>query len=126
MLEMHGVSRLVASFNDVIPGFVFSGVFFPEKTLSEKPEQVRAFLRGLVRSFEFMRAEEAQAREFIPKYVKVEREVAFASALRDFSGNGRVPDSQLEKQLGLMRDFKLIDEMVPVGNVVDYSFLPAR
>lgn len=126
MLEMHGVSRLVASFNDVIPGFVFSGVFFPEKTLAEKPQQVRAMLRGLVRSFEYMRAQEAQARELIPKYVKVEREVAFASALRDFSGNGVVPDAQLEKQLELMREFKLIDELVPVGKVVDYSYLPVR
>jgi len=71
-----------------------------------------------------MRAQEDQARELIPKYVKVERQVAFASALRDFSGNGRVPDAQLEKQLELMREFKLIDEMVPVTKVVDYSYLP--
>ena len=98
MLEAHGASRLLVTFNDVIPGFVFGGIFFTNEFINQHPDQVRAFLRGLVEAFDFIRKNEAKARERIPKYSHVEPEVAKKSAIRQFE-DGREPREQLIKQM---------------------------
>jgi len=123
MLEMHGASRLLISFNDAIPGFIFSGLFFTDKYLKENPEKVRAFLRGLVKAFDYIKNNEAKARQWIPKYAGVEMTVAMKSALRHFE-DGREPAEQIYRQQELMIRNGHLPEIVPVEKFVDYSYLP--
>ncbi|HBZ54891.1 MAG TPA: hypothetical protein DEO88_05760 [Syntrophobacteraceae bacterium] len=123
MLEAHGASRLLVTFNDAIPGYVFGGIFFSNEFINRHPEQVKAFLRGLVNAFEFIRKDEAKARETIPKYAHVERDVAMKSAIRQFE-DGREPKAQLSKQMELMVRYGFLSEPVPIEKVVDYSYLP--
>jgi ABC-type nitrate/sulfonate/bicarbonate transport system substrate-binding protein len=125
MLEMHGASRLLTSFNDAIPGYVFSGLFFTEKYLKKNPEKVRAFLRGLIKAFKYIQANETEARKWIPKYTGVEMAVAMKSALREYS-DGREPEESLYRQQGIMRKIGYLPEKVPVEKIVDYSFLPEK
>jgi ABC-type nitrate/sulfonate/bicarbonate transport system substrate-binding protein len=124
MLEMHGVSRRLASFNDIVPGYVFSGVYFSEKFIAAHPDQVRAFLRGLTRSFEFIKKHEAKARSYLPKYTGVSEDVAQRSALRDLSGGGRVSMDTLNRQQDLLLKFGLIERKVSLDRIIDYAFLP--
>ncbi len=123
MLEVHGASRLLTSFNDAIPGYVFSGLFFTEKYLKKNPEKVKAFLRGLVKAFEYIQANEEKARKWIPKYTGVEMSVAMKSALREYS-NGREPEESLYRQQEIMRKMGYLPEKVSVEKIVDYSYLP--
>jgi ABC-type nitrate/sulfonate/bicarbonate transport system substrate-binding protein len=123
MLEMHGASRLLTSFNDAIPGFIFSGLFFTDEYLGEHPEKVRAFLRGLVEAFDFIRNHDTEARKWIPKYAGVEMDVAMKSALREFN-DGRESEEQIYRQQAMMIQMKFLPEKVPVGKFVDYQYLP--
>lgn len=123
MLESHGATRMLISFHDVIPGFVFSGVFFMEEYLQNNPEKVRAFMRGLMKACDFIRKDEEKAREWIPKYVHLERDVAMKSALREFT-DGREPDTLIIKQCELMIQHNFIDKKVQLDKFIDYSFLP--
>jgi len=123
MLESHGASRLLVTFNDAIPGFIFGGIFFSNEFIDKHPDQVKAFLRGLVKSFDFIRKNEAKAREWIPKYAHVEPDVARKYAIRQFE-DGREPREQLIKQMELMIRYGFLSEMVPPEKFVDYSYLP--
>jgi ABC-type nitrate/sulfonate/bicarbonate transport system substrate-binding protein len=124
MLEMHGVSRRLASFNDVVPGYVFSGIYFSDKFIAAHADQVKAFLRGLIQSFDFIKAHESKARSYIPKYTGVSEDVAMHCALRDMSGRGRESLEKLDRQLDLLVKFGLIEKKVSWKGIVDYSYLP--
>ena len=123
MLEMHGASRLLASFNDAIPGYIFSGLFFTEKYLEKNPENVRAFLRGLVKAFDYINAHEEKARKWIPKYTGVEMAVAQKSALREFS-DGREPFERIYRQMRIMVDIGHFPDMIDMEKFIDYKYLP--
>lgn len=125
MLEMHGASRLLLSFNDAIPGYIFSGLFFTDKYLKKNPEKVRAFLRGLTRAFDYIKENERRARKWIPKYTGVELAVAMKSALREFD-DGKEPVEQIYRQQDIMIGIGKLKERIPVDKFIDYDFLPVR
>ncbi|MBT8342001.1 MAG: hypothetical protein HKP58_19630 [Desulfatitalea sp.] len=125
MLEMHGASRLLISFNDAIPGYIFSGLFFTDTYLKAHPQNVRAFLRGLVKAFDYIKHNERHARKWIPKYTGVEMQVAMKSALRHFE-DGREPEQQIYKQQDIMINIGRLPKRIPIEKIVDYSYLPVR
>lgn len=125
MLETHGASRLLLSFNDAIPGYIFSGLFFTENYLKKNPEKTRAFLRGLVKAFDYIKENERSARKWIPKYTGVGMDVAMKSALRQFE-DGREPAKQIYKQQEIMINIGRLPKIIPVEKFVDYSYLPVR
>jgi ABC-type nitrate/sulfonate/bicarbonate transport system substrate-binding protein len=124
MLEMHGVSRRLASFNDVVPGYIFSGIYFSDKFIASHPDQVKAFLRGLIQSFDFIKTHEAKARSYLPKYTGVTPDVAMQSALRDLSGRGRESLDKLDKQQDILLKYGLLEKKASLKGIVDYSYLP--
>jgi ABC-type nitrate/sulfonate/bicarbonate transport system substrate-binding protein len=124
MLELHGVSRRLISYNQIVDGYVFSGIYFSEKYLKNHSNEVRAFLRGLVRSFQFIRNNEKRARSYLPKYTSVPMHVAQRSALRDLRGKGRESIEKLERQQDLLIKFGYLKERVSVKSLIDYSLLP--
>jgi ABC-type nitrate/sulfonate/bicarbonate transport system substrate-binding protein len=123
MLELHGASRLLTSFNDAIPGYVFSGLFFTDSYLKNNPDKVRAFLRGLVKAFNFIKKNEARAREWIPKYTGVESTVAQRSALREFV-DGREPLERINQQQEIMLKIGKLPQRVSISDYIDYGYLP--
>jgi ABC-type nitrate/sulfonate/bicarbonate transport system substrate-binding protein len=126
MLELHGVSRMLRSFNDIVPGYVFSGVYFSDKYLAAHPNEVRAFLRGLVRSFDFIKNNEKAARRHIPKYTSVSDDVAQRCALRDLSGRGRERFEMLDRQQDLLIKYGFLNQKASLKGIVDYSYLPVE
>jgi len=124
MLEMHGVSRRLMSYNQVLEGYVFSGVYFSRAYLTGHGEEVRAFLRGLVRSFRFIMEHEKRARTHLPKYTSVPMDVAMRSALRDLTGEGRESLEKLNRQQDLLIKFGYLKEKVSLKDLVDYTLLP--
>lgn len=123
MLEMHGASQLLTSFNESIPSFVFSGIVTTDEVRTKNPQQVRAFVKGMLMAFQFIKDHEAQARALMPKYCGVEMDVALKSALREYSGDGREPEESIDTQQELMIQYGFLKEKVPVEKLVDYSFL---
>lgn len=125
MLEMHGASRLLTSFNDAIPGYIFSGLFFTDKYLSWHPQKVKAFLRGLIKAFDYIKRNERGARKWIPKYTGVEMQVAMKAALREFD-DGREPAERIYRQQNIMIKIGHLPQKIPIENFVDYSYLPQK
>lgn len=85
---------------------------------------MRAFLRGLVRSFEFIKTNEAAARRHIPKYTGVSDDVARKCALRDLSGGGRERFEMLDRQRDLLVKYGLFKTRETLKGIVDYRYLP--
>ena len=124
MLEMHGASRRLASFNDIIPDFVFSGIFFNTNYVKENPEEVRAFLRGIVEAFKYIKNNEEKARSWLPKYSGVDKNIAMNAAMREFSLDGKESEERLLKIRDLMIKYGYLDEKISLDRIVDYSYLP--
>ena len=122
MLESHGASRILASFHDIVPNWIFAGLYFSDKYLAKNPELTRKVLNGLTKSFEFIKTNEKEARSFLPKYTKVDEELCMIAALREYS-----PIEPMEKilfQKQLMIDYGFIKNSAPIESVIDYTFIP--
>ena len=124
MLEMHGVSRLFSSMNDMIPGYVVDGIVIGVGTIEKKPEAVHSFCRALVRAFKFIREKELEARKSLPYYTSVPEEVAMKCALREVSLDGREPLDLIRFQIGMIKLFGFLNNDMDIAKIIDYSFLP--
>jgi ABC-type nitrate/sulfonate/bicarbonate transport system substrate-binding protein len=122
MLESHGASRILASFHDIVPNWIFAGLYFSDKFLEEEPELVQKVLNGLAKSFEFINENEKEARSFLPKYTNVEEELCMIAALREYSPVE--PIERILNQKKLMVDYGFIKSDTSVESMIDYSFVP--
>jgi ABC-type nitrate/sulfonate/bicarbonate transport system substrate-binding protein len=122
MLESHGASRILASFHDIVPNWIFAGLYFSDDYLAQHPDNVRKVMNGLVKAMEFIAAHETEARAFLPKYTKVKKELCMIAALREYSPIE--PLERIKNQIALMVKYGYIKTGVDIGTMVDYGFIP--
>lgn len=122
MLESHGASRILASFHDIVPHWIFAGLYFSEKYLEKHPDLVQKVLNGFVKSFDFIKTNEKEARSFLPKYTKVDEDLCMIAALREYAPMEPMERILIQKQL--MIDYGFIKSDPPIENFIDYSFIP--
>ena len=122
MLESHGASRILASFHDIIPHWIFAGVYFSDEYIANHPDNVQKVLNGLIKSFEFIRTNEKEARSFLTKYTKVEEDLCMIAALREYQSIE--PLERINEQLDLMVRYGYIKKKIPVESMFDYRFIP--
>lgn len=122
MLEAHGASRILASFHDIVPNWVFTGLYFPDEYLETQGDIVRKILIGMVRSFEFIKDHETEARKHLPKYTKIEEGVCMICALREYAP--QEPIQHLNEQRDIMVQYGYLENAVDIEPMIDYSFLP--
>ena len=123
MLEAHGASRMLASFNDILPNWVFNGLYFSNKYIAEHPERVRAVVTGLLKSFELIQKDEKRARGYLPKYTGMDLDVCMICALREYTRPVE-PKELLERQRDVMLQYGYLDKKSDIDHMLDYSFLP--
>ncbi|MEW6163234.1 MAG: hypothetical protein AB1606_08005 [Nitrospirota bacterium] len=124
MLEIHGVSRLFRSMNDMIPGYVVDGIIIGDKTLQVKTEAVHGFCKALVQAFKFIREKEREARKSLPYHTGVPEEVAMKCALREVSLDGREPLDLTRFQIRMFKHLGFLKGEIDIREIVDYGFLP--
>lgn len=122
MLESHGASRILASFHDIVPNWIFAGLYFSDTYLAQNPRQVENILRGLVKAIDFIAVHEKEARSFLPKYTKVEEDLCMIAALREYTPVE--PIERINNQRDLMVRYGYIDDPVPIEPMLDYRYLP--
>ena len=122
MLESHGASRMLASFHDILPHWVFTGLYFSDAYIQEHPDLVKATVAGLIKSFDFIRNQEEQARMHMPKYTGMDMETCMISALREYSSPYKSKDL-LERQRDVMLQYGYLDKKLDIDHMIDYSFL---
>lgn len=122
MLESHGASRILASFHDIVPNWIFAGLYFSDKYLAQNPENVQKVLNGLIKSFAFIATHEREARSFLPKYTKVKEELCMIAALREYAP--MEPLERIENQKALMVKYGYIKSAADIEKMIDYRFVP--
>ncbi|MEJ2640242.1 MAG: hypothetical protein P8010_11755 [Desulfosarcinaceae bacterium] len=124
MLEAHGASRILASFHDIAPNWIFAGLYFPDTYLAAKGEVVQKVIAGLAKSFAFIKANEAKARTFIPKYTKIDPEISRICALRAY-GSPKEPLERIYAQQKLMVQYGYLQKRVEIEHMIDYRYVDA-
>ena len=122
MLESHGASRILASFHDIVPNWIFAGLYFSKAYLQEHPDTVRKVLQGLVQSFDYIAAHEKEARAYLPKYTSVDQALCMLAALREYAPVE--PMNRIKKQVDLMVNYGYIKNRVSLDPMIDYTYLP--
>ncbi len=122
MLESHGASRILASFHDIVPNWIFAGLYFSDAYLAEHPQHVKSILRGMVKAFDFIATHEKEARSFLPKYTKVEKSLCMIAAMREYAPVE--PIERINHQRDLMVQYGYINDPVPIEPMLDYRYLP--
>ncbi|CCO25516.1 ABC transporter substrate-binding protein [Maridesulfovibrio hydrothermalis] len=122
MLEAHGASRILASFHDIVPNWIFTGLYFNDDYLAKHPDIVRKFLVGLTKSFDFVTNHEMEARKHLPKYTKVPEDICMICALRELQP--AEPIARLNEQQELMVGYGFVKELHDLSPMIDYSYLP--
>ena len=122
MLESHGASRILASFHDIVPNWIFAGLYFSEKYLDKNPQLTQKVLEGLVKSFDFIASNESEARAFLPKYTKVDKDLCMIAALREYSPVEPMERILIQKQL--MMDYGFIKSGASIESMFDYRYIP--
>ncbi len=122
MLESHGASRILASFHDIVPNWIFAGLYFPDEFLKENSNSVKAVLKAIEKAFVFISENEALAREYLPKYTGIKKDICMIAALREY-GSPREPMDRINFQRSLMIDYGYIKSDVPIETMIDYRYL---
>ena len=122
MLESHGASRILASFHDIVPNWIFAGLYFPDEFLKENSKSVKAVLKAIEKAFVFISENEALAREYLPKYTGIKKDICMIAALREY-GAPKEPMERINFQRSLMIDYGYIKSDVPIETMIDYRYL---
>lgn len=122
MLESHGASRILASFHDIVPNWIFAGLYFPDSFLRENSKSVKAVLKAIDKAFVFISENETQAREYLPKYTGIKRDICMIAALREYAP--KEPLERINFQRSLMIKYGYIKSNAPIETMVDYQYLP--
>lgn len=122
MLEAHGASRILASFHDIAPNWIFAGLYFPDKYIAKNSDLVRKVLQGLEKSFAYIATNEKTARTYIPKYTKIDPQISKICALREY-GSPKEPLERIYDQQRLMVQYGYLQKQVKIDHMIDYQYL---
>ncbi len=102
------------------------GVVVNERSLSEKPEFVRRFLRGTLRAFRWFKTNEKGSVASLSKAMKISEDEAieiYKATLRIYSSDGTVPRGYQEQQIGFWRKGLKIEKEFAPESVFDFRVL---
>jgi len=108
--------------------FVTAGAVVAEKTLSQRPDFVQRFLRGTLKGFLWLKANE---QEVVPKFagaMKISEGEAgevYKSSLKIMSADGTIPRGLQEKMIAFQRRSLKIEREVSPEQVYDFTMIRA-
>ncbi|THB80718.1 MAG: hypothetical protein D3926_05770 [Desulfobacteraceae bacterium] len=105
-----------------MPNWIFAGLYFPDEFLKENSNSVKAVLKAIEKAFVFISENEALAREYLPKYTGIKKDICMIAALREY-GSPREPMDRINFQRSLMIDYGYIKSDVPIETMIDYRYL---
>jgi len=108
--------------------FVTAGIAVTEKTLAQKPDFVRRFVRGTLKGFWWFKSNEKELVNRISKSMKISESEAvdvYRAAVRVMSADGTIAPNLQKKMLALQRKTLKVDREVPPENVYDFSIVQA-
>ncbi len=107
--------------------FVTAGALVAEKTLAQRPEFLRRFLRATLKAFFWFKTGGKEAIERMARAMNVSESdaaEAYRASLRVLSADGTIPTPLQERMIAQQRKTLKIERAIPAEQVYDFS--PAR
>jgi len=106
--------------------FVSAGVVATERNISQKPDFVRRFIRGALKTFYWLKA---NTKEVVARLAKATKSSEadglelYRTGLKLFSQDGSIPRRLQETMISLQRKVLNVEKEVPPESVYDFSFV---
>jgi ABC-type nitrate/sulfonate/bicarbonate transport system substrate-binding protein len=108
--------------------FVSAGVVATERNISQKPDFVRRFIRGALKTFYFIKANEKEVAARLAKATKSSESDGlelYRTGVKLFSQDGAIPRSLQERMITLQRKVLQVEKEIAPEIVYDFSFVRA-
>jgi ABC-type nitrate/sulfonate/bicarbonate transport system substrate-binding protein len=105
-------------------GDVQGGLVTTARRVQEQRAQVKAVVRGVVRTLEYISGHEDEVLDYLQKHFGLDRQVAVGSygiLKRVFSMNGDIDDELLKSVIERMKQDGKITEEIPLSRIADLS-----
>jgi NitT/TauT family transport system substrate-binding protein len=106
--------------------FVSAGVVATERNISQKPDFVRRFIRGALKTFYFIKANEKEVVARLAKATKSSESDGlelYRTGIKLFSQDGSIPRSLQERMVSLQRKVLQVEKEIAPEIVYDFSFV---
>ncbi|CCK82115.1 uncharacterized protein TOL2_C39600 [Desulfobacula toluolica Tol2] len=97
-------------------------MYFSDTFLKKNKESVKKVLQAIEKAFVFIKENEIQAREYLPKYTGIKRDICMIAALREY-GAAKEPIERINFQRNLMIKYGYIKTNTPIEHMIDYQYL---
>jgi NitT/TauT family transport system substrate-binding protein len=108
--------------------FVSAGVVATERNISQKPDFVRRFIRGALKTFYWIKANEKEVVARLAKATKSSESDGlelYRTGIKLFSQDGSIPRSLQERMISLQRKVLQVEKEIAPEVVYDFSFVRA-
>jgi NitT/TauT family transport system substrate-binding protein len=106
--------------------FVSAGVVATEKNISQRPDFVRRFIRGALKTFYWIKSNEKEVVARLAKATKSSEADGlelYWTGLKLFSQDGTIPRTLQERMISLQRKVLQVEKEVPPESIYDFSFV---
>ena len=108
--------------------FVSAGVVATERNISQKPDFVRRFIRGALKTFYWIKANEKEVAARLAQATKSSESDGlelYRTGVKLFSQDGTIPRSLQEKMISMQRKVLQVEKEVAPESIYDFSFVRA-
>jgi NitT/TauT family transport system substrate-binding protein len=106
--------------------FVSAGVVATEKNISQRPDFVRRFIRGALKTFYWLKANEKEVVARLAKATKSSEADGlelYRTGVKLFSRDGTIPRDLQERMISLQRKVLQVEKELPPESIYDFSFV---
>jgi NitT/TauT family transport system substrate-binding protein len=106
--------------------FVSAGVVATEKNISQRPDFVRRFIRGALKTIYWIKSNEKEVVARLAKATKSSEADGlelYWTGLKLFSQDGTIPRTLQERMISLQRKVLQVEKEVPPESIYDFSFV---
>jgi NitT/TauT family transport system substrate-binding protein len=108
--------------------FVSAGVVATERNISQRPDFVRRFIRGALKTFYWIKANEKEVVARLAKATKspeTDGLELYRTGVKLFSQDGTIPQSLQERMISMQRKVLQVEKEIAPESVHDFSFVRA-
>jgi len=108
--------------------FVSAGMVATERNISQKPDFIRRFIRGALKTFYWIKANEKEVVARLSKATKSSESDGlelYRTGIKLFSRDGTIPRSLQERMISLQRKVLQVEKDIAPESIYDFSFVRA-
>jgi NitT/TauT family transport system substrate-binding protein len=108
--------------------FVSAGVVATQSNISQRPDFVQRFIRGALKTFYWIKANEDEVVARLSKATKgseADSRELYRTSVKLFSRDGTIPEGLQERMISMQRKVLKVEKGIPLETVYDFSFVRA-